>query len=198
MFMFLFYFFFLLPDFVTALYEEYNINTRSTQPTEPTDTTVATTPFSPDSFSRPIPPHVSSMLPGNNNGIPTTPFSPDSFSRPIPPHVSSMLPGNSDGIPTTPFSVDSFTKPTQPHPTSMLPGNNIGIPTTSVSPLQCTIAPMSGTIFDGFNITCNPAFVCSNCQYCFKTLQGKFHSFGRSEFKRLRLVLELSVTINAT
>lgn len=67
----------------------------------------------------------------------------------------------------------------------MLPGNNNGNPPTSVSPLQCTIVPLSGTIIDAFNITCNTAFICSKCQYCFKTLQGKFHSLGGSEVKGL-------------
>lgn len=147
---------FVLSDGLTTLYKKYTINTRSTQPTVREPT--ATT-------------------------ILTTSLSVDSFTRPTALRPTSLLPGNNNGIVST--RADSFTHPATPRPTSILPGNNNGISATSVSPLQCTIAPLSGTIIDAFNITCNTAFICPNCQYCFKTLQGKFHSFGGSGIRGL-------------
>ncbi|KAM9346888.1 polycystin-1-like protein 2 [Symphorus nematophorus] len=45
--------------------------------------------------------------------------------------------------------------------------------TNNFDSLKCTISPPSGTIFEAFNITCSSEIPCSNCQYCFKTREGK-------------------------
>ncbi|XP_071754722.2 polycystin-1-like protein 2 [Centroberyx gerrardi] len=39
--------------------------------------------------------------------------------------------------------------------------------------LSCSISPPIGTVLDAFNITCKTEIPCPNCQYCFKTDEGK-------------------------
>ncbi|XP_056899463.1 polycystic kidney disease protein 1-like 2 [Takifugu flavidus] len=140
----------------------------STSPTTPRPTSqnngVLTTSIRAGSSTSPTTPHPTSQ----NNGVLTTSIRAGSSTSPTTPRPTSQ----NNGVLTTSIGAGSSTSPTAPRPTSRSPGDNNDIQTTSVGPLQCTIAPLSGTNIDAFNITCNTAFTCSNCQYCFHTLNG--------------------------
>ncbi|KAM6978376.1 polycystin-1-like protein 2 [Tautogolabrus adspersus] len=45
--------------------------------------------------------------------------------------------------------------------------------TSSYNGLNCSISPDSGTTLDAFTINCSTETPCPNCQYCFKTQDGK-------------------------
>ncbi|KAL7385772.1 hypothetical protein ABVT39_028164 [Epinephelus coioides] len=73
---------------------------------------------------------------------------------------ASTSPGTITDITATPTTTD--TGDTSPPVT-----------TNNFDSLKCSISPQRGTILDAFDITCNTEVPCSDCQYCFKTDEGK-------------------------
>ncbi|XP_071389094.1 polycystin-1-like protein 2 [Centroberyx affinis] len=70
--------------------------------------------------------------------------------------------------------------------------------------LSCSISPPNGTVLDAFNITCKTEISCPNCQYCFKTDEGKhLRCSKKNEVKSVFLpsgasISNYSLTIVAT
>ncbi|XP_049449240.1 polycystic kidney disease protein 1-like 2 [Epinephelus fuscoguttatus] len=90
---------------------------------------------------------------------------------------ASTSPGTITDITATPTTTD--TGDTSPPVT-----------TNNFDSLKCSISPQRGTILDAFNITCNTEVPCSDCQYCFKTDEGKhLRCSNNSEVKAVFLPL---------
>ncbi|KAF3842903.1 hypothetical protein F7725_001752 [Dissostichus mawsoni] len=165
------------------------IGQSSTIPNNPTTVGPASTSSGTISQSSTIPNNPATVGPASTSpstlsGTTITPYNPTTLTNPITNDPAST---------TSSFQYQPYhpTSPTTPYtngPATTLPGtmgDNTATLTTAnpsdTSPsatndnnnLKCITSPESGTILDAFNITCTTEIPCSNCQYCFKTQDGK-------------------------